>query len=124
MSTPKQEYLNRIRRNTAYPTYRGAIRIMVALGYLLAVVLILAALVGGIEPSPLGQLFDGPVLARVRLGGLLWGIFVFLGTRFFREAAFILVDIGDSIIDANSRISSQPDSEVIPPKVDKAQTTG
>jgi hypothetical protein len=39
------------------------------------------------------------------IGGAIFSGLIFLGARFWKEAALILADIGDSITDANSRTS-------------------
>jgi hypothetical protein len=99
MNNQKREYLNTIRSNTAYPTYRGIIGIIAVLGYLLAAFNALGALVGGV--SVIGDSFLMGV--GIISAGAVISALIFLGARFAKEAALILADIGDSITDANSR---------------------
>ena len=99
MNTQKQQYLNEIRSNTAYPIYRGIIGIIAILGYLLAVLNGIGALIAGI--AMMGDSFFGGV--GIIIGGALAAGLIFLGARFWKEAALILADIGDSITDTNSR---------------------
>jgi hypothetical protein len=101
MNQEKQQYLNTIRTNTAYPTYRGIIGIIAILGYLLAAFNALGALIAGF--SVMGDSFLGGV--AIIIGGALIAGLIFLGAKFWKEAALILVDIGDSITDSNSRAS-------------------
>ena len=99
MNQQKQQYLNNIRTNTAYPTYRGIIGIIAILGYLFAALNGLGALIAGF--STMGDSFIGGV--GIIIGGALIAGLIFLGARFWKEAALILADIGDSITDTNSR---------------------
>ena len=101
MNQEKQQYLNTIRTNTAYPTYRGIIGIIAILVYSLAVLNALGALIAGF--SVMGDSFLGGV--GIIIGGALIAGLIFLGARFLKEAALILADIGDSITDSNSRAS-------------------
>ena len=99
MNATKQQYLTQIRDNTAYPTYRGIIGIIAILGYLLAGVNALGSLIGGF--GTMGSSFLGGV--GIIIFGLLVSGLIFLGARFWKEAALILADVGDSITEANSR---------------------
>ena len=104
MKADKQQYLNQIRTNTSYPTYRGIIGIIAILGYLLAALSGLAALISGI-----GMMVGKSFIAGfgIIVGGLLIAGLIFLGARFWKEAALIIADIGDSTIETNSKASSQ-----------------
>jgi hypothetical protein len=99
MNGTKQQYLTQIRANTAYPTYRGIIGIIAILGYLLAGLNALASLIGGF--GTMGNSFLGGV-GIIIFGAIVSGL-IFLGARFWKEAALILADIGDSITETNSR---------------------
>ena len=101
MNQEKQQYLNTIRSNTAYPTYRGIIGIIAILGYLLAGLSALSAVISGF--AAMGDSFMAGV--GIIIGGAIFSGLIFLGARFWKEAALILADIGDSITDANSRTS-------------------
>jgi hypothetical protein len=101
MKAGKQQYLNQIRTNTSYPTYRGIIGIIAILGYLLAALNGLAVLISGF--MIMGDSFIAGV--GVIVGGLLIACLIFLGARFGKEAALIIADIGDSTIETNSKSS-------------------
>ena len=101
MKAGKQQYLNQIRTNTSYPTYRGIIGIIAILGYLLAALNGLAVLISGF--MIMGDSFIAGV--GVIVGGLLIAGLIFLGARFWKEAALIIADIGDSTIETNSKSS-------------------
>ena len=103
MKADKQQYLNQIRTNTSYPTYRGIIGIIAILGYLLAALNGLAALISGF--TMMGRSFIAGV--GIIVGGLLIAGLIFLGARFWKEAALIIADIGDSTIETNSKSSKQ-----------------
>ena len=98
MNSEKQQYLDRIRANTAYPTYRGIIGIIAMLGYALAALQGLAALITGF--GTMGQSFVAG--AGVLIAGLIMAALIFLGAKLWKEGALILVDMGDSITDANA----------------------
>ena len=106
MNATKQDYLTTIRSNTAYPVYRAMIGIIALLGYILVGLQALAALIAGIGSmrssffAGLGILIAGFILAAL-------GYFII---RFFKEAALILADLGDSVTEANAR--PQPDQQV------------
>jgi len=99
MNTSKQQYIDSIRSNTAYPTYRGIIGIIAIFGYLLAGLNALGSLITGF--GTMGNSFLAGVGILIA-GGVISGL-IFLGARFWKEAALILADIGDSITDANSK---------------------
>lgn len=99
MNAEKENYLKEIRANTAYPTYRGMIGIITLLGMVLAGLQGLSALIMGF--TTMGQTFLGGL--AVLLLGLVVAALIFLGAKLFKEAALILVDIGDSITDKNSK---------------------
>ena len=97
--TSKQQYLASIRSNSAYPVYRGFIGIIALLGYVLAALAGVGAVIGGL--AAMTQSFMGGLVVIV--AGAVYAVLVFLLARFFKEAALILVDIGDSVAEANSR---------------------
>ena len=102
MNAKKQQYLATIRSNTAYPTYRGMIGIIALLGYLLAGFSALGSLISGFGAMR-NSFFGG---LGMLIGGLIIAALIFFITRFWKEAALILVDMGDSIAEANSRTQS------------------
>jgi uncharacterized protein (TIGR03437 family) len=98
--TPKQQYLEFIRANSSYPTYRGFIGTIALLGYVLAALDGLAALIAGLgfmSRSLLGGL-------AILVGGGIFAALTFLLARFFREIALIVADFGDATIETNSRL--------------------
>lgn len=99
MNAEKQKYLTDIRANTAYPVYRGMIGIITLLGMILAGLQGLSALIMGF--TTMGQTFLGGL--ALLLLGLVVAALIFLGAKLFKEAALILVDIGDSVTERNSR---------------------
>jgi hypothetical protein len=101
MNPEKQQYLKTIRANTAYPTYRAIIGVIAILGYLLAAVTALGALIGGLSTLE-SSFMEG--LGILIAGAILSGL-IYLGVRFWKEACLIIADIGDSITDSNSRTS-------------------
>jgi len=108
-TSEKQLYLNQIRVNTAYPTYRGTINFIAVLGYCLAalnglgvVSLAIDVMVGSWD-SWIAWIAGFGII----IGGLIISALIFLGARFWKEAALIVADIGDSTIETNSKASSQ-----------------
>jgi hypothetical protein len=95
----KKQYLEAIRSDSAYPTYRGFIGIIALLGYILAGIVALGAVGTGLFSMNKSA---GTGIA-IMVGGLIYAAILFLMARFFKEAALILADIGDSTVDANSR---------------------
>jgi hypothetical protein len=99
MNQQKQQYLQLVRINSAYPTYRGFIGTIALVGYAVAGLVGLGALIGGVglmsRSVPMG------LLALVA-GGLMAFLYYLLA-QFFKEAALILADIADSTVDSNSR---------------------
>ena len=57
MNTSKQQYIDNIRSNTAYPTYRGIIGIIAIFGYLLAGLKLRGQLRGQAVPIDIFVLF-------------------------------------------------------------------
>jgi hypothetical protein len=98
MASDKSQYLNRIRSDSNYPTYRNIIGLIAFLGYLFAALNGIGVIIAGVIRMQ-DYFLHGLVIL---LGGLIVSAFIFFGARFWREAALILADIGDSVIDANS----------------------
>ena len=105
----KQQYLKQIRANTAYPTYRGTITVITILGYLLAALHGLGAVASGLMVGVGKKLGDLSWIAGLGIitGGLIISALIFVGARFWKEAALIVADIGDSTIETNSKSSKQ-----------------
>ena len=99
----KEQYLNTIRSNSAYPVYRGTINTVALLFYLVAAGFGLGAVVGGL--TTMSNSFMAGIGVLI-LGLILAALWYFIG-RLFKEAALILADMGDSTVDANSRALPQ-----------------
>jgi hypothetical protein len=98
----KQQYLQSVRSNSAYPTYRGFIGIIALLGYLMAAASGLSAIISGLMSMRSSFLLG---LAILVMGSISTAL-IFLLARFFNEAALILVDIGDSVAETNAMARS------------------
>jgi hypothetical protein len=97
MNIEKQQYLNAIRSESAYPTYRGIINLVVYVYYALAGIAVLGAL---------SNAFSAPgffVGVFMLIAGLVVAAMIVVLARFFREAALILADIGDTAVDVGAR---------------------
>lgn len=99
MNESKQQYLQSVRSDSAYPVYRSVIGIFALLGYLLAGTLALMTLVSGF-----GMMTNSLTMGLVTLlmGGIVSAMVFFLA-KLSKEAALILVDLADSTVEANSR---------------------
>ena len=102
MNASKQAHVNAIRANTAYPVYRGVINIITTILIIIAVLQGLGAVVGGL--AMMNQYgFVGFIALFI---GIAFAALAFFLAKFWKEAALIIADIGDSVMDANSRHSS------------------
>ena len=99
MENSKHQYLESIRSSTAYPVYRNFIGILAILGYVVAGVDALAALFMGFGAMRYA-FFQGVGIIIV---GALGAVLTYFLVKFFKEAALILADLGDSTLEANSR---------------------
>jgi hypothetical protein len=97
MTTAKQQYLDSLRQNSAYPTYRGVIGLIALVFYAIAGVSAMGALIGGLGAMTRSFMTGLGTL----LVGLLIAALFFLMAKLYKEAALILVDMGDSIVDSN-----------------------
>jgi len=103
MKTSKQRYMDEMRSNTAYPTYRGIVGIIAILGYMFAGLIVLLGVIVLVSPPNImmwGPFGGGRVSYFV--GALIVAVIIFVVVRFWKEASFILVDIADSITDSNA----------------------
>ena len=96
MNSVKQARVDAIRSNTAYPVYRGVIGIISIILMVLAGLQGLGAFIGGLMMMSQSFLAGGFVL----IVGLALAALAFFMARFWQEAALILADIGDSVMDA------------------------
>ena len=102
MKNGKQRYIEQIRTNTAYPTYRRFVGILTILGYVLAGLLVLIAFLGSVEGFSVGEYLDA---IAVSVGSVVVAVIIVFLSRLLKEAALIFADIADSITDASSKIS-------------------
>ena len=102
METTKQQYIDQIRTNTAYPNYRRFVGIVAILGYVLAGLLVLITLLAFIEAVSVGEYREGFTFL---VGSLIAAIIIIFMSRLLKEAALIFSDIADSITDTNSKTS-------------------
>lgn len=79
------------------------IGIIAFLGYILAGFSALGALISGIG----GMRYSFLSGLGILIAGLIGAALIFFFARFWKEAALILADFGDSVTEANSR--TQPD---------------
>jgi hypothetical protein len=99
MENSKQQYLESIRSNSVYHLYRNFIGVLAILGYILAAIEALAALISGFGTMRY-SFFSG--VGIIIVGGL-GAVLLYFIVKFCKEAALIFADIGDSTIEANSR---------------------
>ena len=117
MDIGKQAHVNAIRANTAYPTYRGIIGIITTILMIIAGLQGLGAIIGGITlMSQYG--FAGFIVLLI---GAAFAALTFFLAKFWKEAAQIIADIGDSAMDANANIYSLA-PPALPPLVGPAIT--
>ena len=102
MKNGKQRYIEQIRTNTVYPTYRRFVGILTILGYVLAGLLVLITLLASIEAFSVGQYREGFTFF---VGSVIAAVIIIFASRLLKEAALIFADIADSITDANSKTS-------------------
>ena len=98
MTASKQQHLKAIRANTAYPTFRTIIALIAVLGYIAATIVAIGTLFLG------ARALDHDEHGMMVLGlGFVYSTIILVGALFWKEAATILADIGDSILETNSR---------------------
>lgn len=113
MKSSKQRYIDQIRTNTAYPTYRTFIGILTILGYVFAGLIVLAGL--GVVVSPFGITYwapSGGASYFVPVASVIVAAIIVFASRLWKEASLLLADIADSITDANSKTSSGQEKRV------------
>ena len=99
MNAEKKLLVDTIRSNTAYPAYRAVIGVISIILMILAAFEALLAIIGGFAAgsqanSPLAGFFVFLVIA-------VSAVLTFFFAKLWNEGAQILVDIGDSTLDAN-----------------------
>ena len=100
MNVQKKARVEAIRANTAYPAYRGIIGIITVVLMILAGLQAIGAVILGISVGTMASNgFAGFVAVVI---GLAFAVLAFFLAKIWNEAAQILVDIGDSVLDANA----------------------
>jgi hypothetical protein len=97
MTSPKQTYLERIRQETAYPTFRVLVRIIAICFYIAAVLMLLGTIFSG-----LNSIEDSTAVFMLAVRIVLSVVCAAVG-KLTQEAASMVADIADSITDLNSR---------------------
>ena len=103
MNTPKFEYVQRLRNQSAYPTYRFFVRLITIIFYVIGALRIFDSFVDflTVEPSSFLKAIISLLIA------LIIGIMYIVIGKVAKEAMMMLADIADSITDINSRHDSQ-----------------
>jgi len=115
MNSVKKIRVDAIRANTAYPAYRSIIGIITIILMVIAgLQAIGAVIIGGAIGTMASNSFAGIVAIVI---GLAFAVLAFFFAKIWNEAAQILVDIGDSILDANPNGSDIPTSYANPSAV-------
>lgn len=97
MSTERDQYLAKLRADTAYPAARSANK---ALSHTLHVFAALLVVAGAVLAS---QAFDFESGAVVFLNMFLYALLIVIVTRWLRGLATVLIDLGDAALDRGAR---------------------
>ena len=100
MNLAKQQYLQAVRADSAYPIYRGFIGTLSLLGYVLAGAIALGTIIGTF--SSLSTSFW--LALSILVIGAVFCATVFLSAKLSKEAALMLADIADATVDASARV--------------------
>jgi ABC-type Fe3+ transport system permease subunit len=95
----KQQYIRRIRAESAYPAFRSLIEVFVILIFVAGGILIAVGLLAGFSMI----VHEDEQGIFVILGGCFGGVICIIIGKVLKEAAFMLADVADSITDLNSR---------------------
>lgn len=106
MNTQKKARVEAIRANTAYPAYRGMIGIITVILMILAALQAIGAIIFGSSVGAIAH--NGFAGFAAILIGLGFAVLAFFLAKIWNEAAQILVDIGDSVLDTNPSLSPNP----------------
>ncbi len=104
----KERYIQRIRSESAYPTFRSLINLFAILLYLVAVIFIVGGLFAGL--AAMSQ--QGAQGIGLMIGGFILGVIYYVIGRVTKEAAFMLADVADCLTDQNSRCEKLQESAV------------
>ena len=101
LNTRKEEHLDRVSRETSYPSTRRLVRLVANIFYALAVVNFGATLITALyllSDSAFGMIDFFLLIAAAVISAIIWII-----GRIIFEVGLVLVDVVDSILDINSR---------------------
>jgi len=105
MNPLREQYLDRIRSESAYPAFRGVVNIIARLFYAFGGLIIVAAIIQALIVLLKGGGM-GPVGIPVTLFAVVFGLFYIVLGKVIREVSLMLADVADSITDLNSRYES------------------
>lgn len=87
------QFIDTLRSNTNYPTYRALISVFAAIGYLAAAGIAVVGIIA-IDRSPAATIL-----------GIALGALIVILTRMLREVWLMAADIADAVVDSASRDS-------------------
>lgn len=87
------KFIDTLRSNTNYPTYRALISVFAAIGYLAAAGIAVVGIIA-IDRSPAATIL-----------GIALGALIVILTRMLREVWIMAADIADAVVDSASRDS-------------------
>ncbi len=99
MNPAKKAYLERIRSESSYPTFRSLVKVIAVILYTFGVIVLVASLIIGLMAMA-NSVEHG---AGIIFGGLILGISQIITGKVFQETSYMLTDIADSITDLNCR---------------------
>ena len=88
-----QKYLDKLRINSSYPTFRGFVNSLATAGYVLAGLIVLVAVFAGLAGGSVTSFGIGAVMTVL---GVIIGLFF----RAAKEASLMLADIADATLDS------------------------
>ena len=100
MSSEKDKYVKAIRAETTYPVYRSIIGVIALLVYAIAASLFIGS---SYLTMTLGNVDSAGMQAFFAIIGYISSILFYVIARFWKEAALIVADIGDSVTEVCSR---------------------
>jgi hypothetical protein len=103
----KQRYIERIRSESSYASFRSLISAFVSTLKALGGLLIFVGLVVGINAINTSSTSVGAVGIFLIIGSVAIGALIFKIGDVFKEACLMVADMADSITDLNSRYEQQ-----------------
>jgi len=80
-------FIDRLRAHSQYPTFRQVVGLFSVIGYVLAAIVGIGAVVSG---------FSGSLAAAV--GGIVFACLIVIFARFAKEASLMLADLSDAMV--------------------------